>query len=52
MVSHRAGKAGVAPFSRIVHAFVVVCLLLAIVPCVAALHWLGDDISFFSFYRE
>jgi len=52
MVSHRCGKAGVAPFRQIVPAFAVICLLLAIVPCVASLYWLGDDISFFSFYRE
>ena len=52
MVAHRAGKAGVAPFSKIVPAFVVVCFLLALAPCAAALYWLGSDVSFFSFYRE
>ena len=52
MVSHRCARAGVAPFRLIVPAFAVVCLVLAIFPCVSALHWLGDDISFFSFYRE
>ena len=52
MVAHRAGKVGVAPFARLVPAFLAVCFVLAIVPCVAALAWLGDDISFFSFYRE
>jgi len=49
--SHRAGKAGVAPFSVFVPAFSVVCLLLAIFSCLAALYWLmGDEISFFEFY--
>ena len=52
MVSHRVGKTGAACYRDIVPAFVVVCLLLAIVPCICALQWLGDDISFFSFYRE
>ena len=52
MVAHRVGKAGCAPFSTIVPAFVVVCFVLAIAPCVAALYWLGGDISFFSFYRD
>jgi hypothetical protein len=52
MISHRCGKVGVAPFRLIVPYFAVVCFLLAILPCVAALHWLGDDVSFFSFYRE
>ena len=50
MISHRAGKAGVASFSFIVPAFAVVCLLLAVLPCVAAFYWLGDDISFVEFY--
>ena len=52
MVAHRVGKAGCAPFAQIVPAFVVVCFALAIAPCVAALYWLGSDISFFSFYRD
>ena len=52
MVAHRVGKAGCAPFAQIVPAFVVVCFVLAIAPCVAALYWLGGDISFFSFYRD
>ena len=52
MVAHRVGKAGCAPFAQIVPAFVVVCFALAIAPCVAALYWLGGDISFFSFYRD
>ena len=52
MVAHRVGKAGCAPFSTIVPAFVVVCFALAIAPCAAALYWLGGDISFFSFYRD
>lgn len=52
MVSHRCGRAGVASFSKIVPSFAVVCFLLAIVPCIAALYWLGDDVSFFSIYRE
>ena len=52
MVAHRAGKAGVAPFEAIVPAFVVVCFVLAVAPCAAALYWLGNDVSFFSFYRD
>ena len=52
MVSHRCGKAGVAKFSVIVPSFVVVVIVLTIAPCIAALHNLGDDISFFSFYSE
>ena len=27
-------------------------LVLAVAPCVAALAWLGDDISFLSFYSK
>jgi len=50
MLSHRVGKAGVAPFNVIVPSFAVVCFMLAIIPCVFALQWLGDDISFFSYY--
>ena len=52
MVAHRVGKTGAAPFSTIVPAFVIVCFALAVAPCGAALYWLGDDISFFSFYRD
>ena len=52
MVSHRCGRAGVATFDRIVPSFAVVCFLLAIVPCVAAIYWLGNDVSFFSIYQE
>ena len=51
-ISHRCGREGVAKFKVIVPAFALVCLLLAIFPCIAALYWLGDDVSFFSFYRE
>lgn len=51
MVAHRCGREGVAPFSVLVPSFAAVCLLLAIFPCIAALHWLGNDVSFFSFYR-
>ena len=53
MVSHRCGKAGVAPFRTIVPLFAVVCFILTILPCAFLLYWLGggDDISFFSFYR-
>jgi len=50
MVAHRAGKQGVAPFKRIVPSFVGVCFVLAIAPCIAALYWLGSDISYFSYY--
>ena len=52
MISHRCAKSGVAPFAVIVPVFAFVCLVLAIVPCAASLFWLGNDISFFSFYRE
>lgn len=50
MISHRAGKAGVALFSDLVPAFALVCLLLAVFPCAAALYWLGDEISFVDLY--
>ena len=52
MISHRVGKTGAACYRDIVPAFVVVCSILAIVPCICAIHWLGDDVSYFSFYRE
>ncbi len=52
MISHRVGKTGAACYREIVPIFAIVCLILAIFPCVCALNWLGDDISFFSFYRE
>lgn len=52
MIAHRCGKVGVAPFRTIVPAFAAVCFALAILPCGAALYWLKDDISFFSFYRD
>ena len=52
MISHRVGKTGASCYRDIVPAFVVVCSVLAILPCVCALHWLGDDVSYFSFYRE
>jgi hypothetical protein len=52
MVSHRCGRAGVAPFQAIVPSFAAVCFLLAILPCFTALYWLGNDVSFFSFYGE
>jgi hypothetical protein len=50
MIAHRAAKAGVAPYSLLVPAFALVCVLLAAVPCVAALYWLGDEISFVKLY--
>ena len=50
MVAHTFAKAGVAPFRTVAPAFAVVCFILAIVPCICALYWLGDDISFFSLY--
>ena len=52
MISHRVGKLGVAKYSLIVPAFAGVCFVLAVIPCICALNWLGDDVSFFSFYRE
>ncbi len=52
MIAHRVGKLGVAKYSIIVPVFAGVCFVLAVVPCVCALGWLGGDVSFFSFYRE
>ena len=52
MILHRLAKAGAKTFRFIVPVGVVACLVLAIVPCVCALYWLGDDISFFSFYTD
>ena len=52
MISHRMAKKGVATFKTIVPTFAFVCFVLAVVPCISSLYWLGDDISFFSFYRE
>lgn len=52
MISHRCGKQGVSTYRQIVPAFAVVCLVLAIIPCVCAVYFLGDDVSFFSFYTE
>jgi hypothetical protein len=46
------GKAGVASYQVIVPLFALICFVLAIVPCVSALYWIGSDVSFFSFYRE
>ena len=50
MVAHRAGKKAVASYKHIVPTFLVVCLMLTIFPCIAALYYLGDDVSFFSYY--
>jgi len=52
MLSHRCAREGVAPFRVVVPALAAMCLVLAILPCLAALYWLGNDVSFFSFYRE
>lgn len=52
MVATRAAKAGVAPFRDVVPAFAAVCFVLAVIPCACALYWLGDGISFFSYYFE
>ena len=52
MVSHRLGKDGVATYTQIVPLFALLCAVLAVIPCLCAIHWLGDDISFFSFYTE
>jgi len=52
MISHRVGKTGAVCYRDIVPAFVVVCSVLAILPCICAIHWLGNDVSYFSFYRE
>lgn len=51
MIAHRCGRAGVAPFRLLVPSFAAVCFLLAILPCIAALYWMGESVSFFSFYR-
>ena len=50
MIAHRCGKVGIAPFIKIVPTFATVCFVLAVIPCVAALFWIGNDVSFFSFY--
>lgn len=52
MIAHRFGKSGVFPWTFIVPSACVFNLLVAIIPCLAALYWLGNDISFFSFYSE
>jgi len=52
MIAHRVGQEGVAELREIVPAFVGVCGVLAVVPCVFALKYLGHDISFFSFYTQ
>lgn len=52
MIGHRCSKSGVAPFRVIVPVGAIMCVVLAVLPCACALHWLGNDISFFSFYRE
>lgn len=52
MVATRAANKGVAEYRVMVPAFAGVCLALAIIPCACCLYWLGDDVSFFSFYRE
>lgn len=52
MVATRAANKGVAEYRVMVPVFAGVCLALAIVPCACSLYWLGDDVSFFSFYRE
>lgn len=50
MVSHRAAKNGVAPLTEVVPFFGLVCLVVAIVPCVCALYWLRDDVTFYQAY--
>lgn len=52
MVATRAANKGVAEYRVMVPVFAGVCLALAIIPCACSLYWLGDDVSFFSFYRE
>jgi len=51
MVGQRCARCGAASFRVVVPSFSLVCLLLAVLPCAAALYWLGSDVSFFSFYR-
>lgn len=51
MLSFRIGKKGVATFRTVVPAVGVLCLLLAVFPCVFLLYWLGGDISFFDLYQ-
>lgn len=50
MIAHTSAKAGIAPFQQVAPAFAVVCFMLAIVPCISSLYWLGNDISFFELY--
>ena len=52
MVATRAANKGVAEYRVMVPVFAGVCLALAIIPCACSLYWLGDYVSFFSFYRE
>ena len=52
MILHRLAKAGAQTFRFIVPVGLIACIILAIVPCICALYWLGDDISFFSFYTD
>lgn len=52
MVATRCANKGLKPYRVMVPIFAIVCFILAIIPCVCSLYWLGDDVSFFSFYRE
>ena len=52
MVGHCAARQGVARFREVVPAFAVVCFVLAILPCLFAFHWLGDEITWFDHYSQ
>ncbi len=53
MLGHRLAKAGYISFRYGCVPFGVgACMVLAVIPCISSLHWLGDDVSFFSFYTD
>jgi hypothetical protein len=53
MLGHRVAKTGCVTYRDGCVPFgVATCFVLAVVPCVASLYWLGNDVSFFSFYTD
>jgi len=53
MLGHRVGKTGCVTYRDGCVPFGVgTCFVLAVVPCIASLYWLGNDVSFFSFYTD
>lgn len=53
VLGHRVGKTGCVTYRDGCVPFgVATCFVLAVVPCVASLYWLGNDVSFFSFYTD